>query len=159
MGFLEGLGITLGIIAVTLSSVLLYLAHRTGWNWDNFKAHWTTDGSGAKKGIVMSIVGFTLAVSVLFLFYSNNANADDLKYFNGTTVFYGLDNTMKVSPQCVQNDVDDRLTSNFGIRQNALEYKDIRIGGQYTHHSCAIGVDDHPYDAIGIMIEWTFGRK
>lgn len=154
MEYLEGLIIAASVLGMFVVGLLGYVGYRVGWDLEKFKTHWKTTGKGAGAGIVVAVLMF-LAFSAI----TYNVNAAEVKYFNGTTIFAGIDRTIKISPQCVSNNIDARLTSNIGIRQNFVTYKDIDVTGQYTHHSCAVGVDKDVYDGFGVTLQWTFGRK
>ena len=110
----------------------------------------TEDGKGILKGIVLALV-FGLVVSMV----SSVVMAEGgHRWFQYGEVFTGLDRTKKVSPQCEGGGLDDRTTSNLGIRANIFEHRDGRfhLNGKYTHHSCALNPDTLGYDALGVEL-------
>lgn len=113
----------------------------------------TKTGLGVLKGIVLAITfGVLLALApVMFA-------AERGTFFKDASAFLGLDHTKKVSPQCEPGGVDDRWTSNMGLRLNVYESSDqrFRANAKYTHHSCMLGEDADGYDAIGIELEYKF---
>ena len=110
-------------------------------------------GKGAKSGIVAFIL-FGIIVGGV----AQCAKADELKYFQYGEVYLGLDMPFNgTSPQCEagpENGDNDKVTSNGGIRINAVSYGDFELNGYYLHKSCAISQDYLVYDAAGI--EATF---
>lgn len=108
---------------------------------DYFK---TSDGLGILKGIVLA-VGFAVVLAV-----SSQVFADE--WFGEAEVFAGIDQTFDTSPQCVRGGVDEKATSNIGMRIQIYEYENFSINGKYTHHSCAFGEDSEGYDGVGIEL-------
>ena len=154
MLWFESLGWIVGLSLAVVSLLLLFVAHKTGWKWQTFKAHWTTTGDGAGSGIVAFIL---ILVILGGLFATFNAHASD--WFQYSEIYMGVENTMKSSPMCEGNAVDDRITSNGGVRQHVYQFNEqVGLIGNYTHHSCAVGVDDRGYDALGIQLIWRFER-
>ncbi len=156
-------------IILLLAILLSYMAWKLkGLSWKEYFS--TKDGLGILKGIVLAPVAIIILAIILY-FILPSAQADDgfdpikpFKYgtwFNDASVFAGLDYTKKRSPQCDANIIDDRGTSNLGVRLNIWQSasKDIRLNSKYTHHSCALGSDDRQYDAIGVELEWTVWRR
>ena len=111
-------------------------------------------GHPLKKGPKGGIIGFILFGAIVGG-VAQCAKAD-VEYFAFGEVYLGLDRTFdSPSPQCEPDDIQgngafDRLTSNGGIRINAIKYKGFQINGKYTHHSGATCDDNLIYDAIGI---------
>lgn len=122
---------------------------------DYFK---TILGLGAVKSALLAIASIAIISLIIFLI-PNNANAGT--WFNDARVYMGLDYTRKVSPQCVEDSVDNRGTSNLGFKFNIWESdnKAIRVNSKYTHHSCFIGKDRNGYDGFGIEVEWIPWRR
>ena len=114
----------------------------------------TRTGLGILKGIVMAI-GAALAITVL----SSVAEADEAVWFKDAEIFAGLEATQRVSPQCVAGGVDDKTTSNLGMRVNIYSNEQFRINSKYTHHSCAFGEDDAGYDAFGVELVYKFWSR
>jgi len=110
-------------------------------------------GLGILKGIVLAIC-FAVALAVI-----PKAFAEEPVWFKEAEVFAGLDYTQRTSPQCVVGSVDDRTTSNLGLRLNVYEYENFTINSKYTHHSCAFGEDDAGYDAFGIELTYKFWNR
>ena len=94
-----------------------------------------------------------------FFYLIPSANAGT--WLNDASVFAGIDYTKKLSPQCDNNSIDDRGTSNLGVRLNVWESegKNVRLNSKYTHHSCVLGPDDRQYDAVGIELEWKVWQR
>lgn len=105
----------------------------------------TRDGLGILKGIVLAIL------FAVILAASSKVFAED-GWFTEGEVFAGIDQTFNPSPMCIRGSVDDKATSNIGIRVNVWESGNFSIRSKYTHHSCAFGEDDSGYDAIGIEL-------
>lgn len=156
MAFVMDLGIYLGAALVVVVLLLVFVYARVGYDWGKFKAHWATTGRGAAAGIV-AFIGLLAMVS-LVAFWANVASAGEwLRY---TEVYAGVERTVTPSPQCQRNAVDDRLTSNGGVRQHIYSLTDrVALLGNYTHHSCAVGVDAAGYDAVGLQLNWRFERQ
>lgn len=137
--------------------VLAYMAWKLrGKNWiEYFK---TKDGLGILRGIVLAPVAI-LVIGVVLALFSCNTQAGT--WFNDASVYAGLDYTKKLSPQCERNAVDERGTSNLGVRLNLWESdsRAIRVNSKYTHHSCALGADDRQYDAVGVELEWRVWER
>lgn len=139
-------------VGLLLVILLGYMAVKLrGRNWvEYFK---TKDGKGILKGIVLAPL-VILILAALFMLLPGRASAGT--WFNDASVFAGLDYTKKLSPQCERNAVDERGTSNLGLRFNVWESdsRRVRLNSKYTHHSCALGPDDRQYDGLGIELEW-----
>ena len=119
----------------------------------------TNLGLGAVKSALLAI--FSIAVISLAIYLMpNNAHAQG-SWFNDAGVYMGLDYTKKPSPQCVEDSVDNRGTSNLGFKANIWqsESKLIRVNSKYTHHSCFIGKDRNGYDGFGVEVEWKLWSK
>jgi len=110
-------------------------------------------GLGILKGIVLAIA-FAVALAVI-----PKAFAEEPVWFKEAEVFAGLDYTQRTSPQCIVGSVDDRTTSNLGLRLNVYEYENFTINSKYTHHSCAFGEDDAGYDAFGVELVYKFWSR
>jgi len=112
----------------------------------------TKTGLGILKGIVLAIF-FALLLGLSPKLWALDLSGSVL---NGASVFIGLDYANRPSPFCVTGGIDDRTTSNIGVRGNVYESSDskFRLNGKYTHHSCAFNVDDRGYDAIGVELEY-----
>ena len=136
------------LVAILLTYMIWIL---WGRSWREYFS--TKDGKGILKGIVLAPV-VILIIAGLILLFSGAARAGT--WFNDASVFAGLDYTKKLSPQCERNSVDERGTSNLGLRLNLWESdsRNVRVNSKYTHHSCALGPDDRQYDAIGVELEW-----
>lgn len=141
--------IFVGLLLVILLGYMAFVLR--GRNWIEYFR--TKDGLGILKGIVLAPL-VILVIAGIILLFSGAAQAGT--WFNDASVFAGLDYTKKLSPQCERNSVDDRGTSNLGLRLNLWESdsRNVRVNSKYTHHSCALGPDDRQYDAIGVELEW-----
>lgn len=144
-------------VGLMLVVVLFYMAWKLrGKDW---RAYFSTrDGLGILRGIVVAPLAIVALGAVLAMF-SSCARAG--AWFNDASVFAGLDYTKKLSPQCERNAVDERGTSNLGLRLNVWESdsRKLRVNTKYTHHSCALGSDDRQYDAVGVELEWRVWER
>ena len=114
----------------------------------------TKTGLGILKGIVIA-VGLAAAIALI----SSKAQAEEAVWFKDAEIFAGLEATQRVSPQCVAGGVDDKTTSNLGMRVNIYSNEQFRINSKYTHHSCAFGEDDAGYDAFGVELVYKFWSR
>lgn len=144
-------------VGLLLAILLVYMV-RTLWgrSWRDYFA--TKDGMGILKGIVLAPI-VILILAALFMLLPGRASAGT--WLNDASVFAGLDYTRKLSPQCERNEVDERGTSNLGLRLNLWESdsRRVRLNSKYTHHSCALGPDDRQYDAVGVELEWRVWER
>lgn len=144
-------------VGLMVATVFLWLTWRLwGRSWlDYFR---TPDGLGILRGIVLAVAG-TFLIGVGLLLLPGKATAGT--WLNDASVFAGLEYTNRLSPQCQRNAVDERGTSNLGLRLNVWESdsRNVRVNSKYTHHSCALGPDDRQYDAAGVEIEWKVWRR
>lgn len=113
----------------------------------------TKDGLGILKGIVIA-----LAV-VLALAVTSKALAGEFVY--EASVFAGLDATKNESPLCERGSVDDKTTSNLGVKLGLFRSDDKKLATRlkYTHHSCAFGPDDNSYDGVGLEVEYKLWQR
>jgi len=120
---------------------------------DYFK---TKTGLGVLKGIVLALLFGAALAFVPRLFAAESG-----MFFKDAGVYLGLDHVKKISPQCERGGVDDRWTSNLGMRVNIYESGDerFRTNAKYTHHSCMLGEDSAGYDAVGIELEYKFWQR
>lgn len=155
MAFLNDYAYFIGVALIVVLLLLFYVAFKTGYSYERFMEHWRTTGDGAPAGIVQ-FIGI-LSFIALLVFLANSAHASE--WFKYTEIYAGVDHTFKPSPQCERNDVDEHLTSNGGVRQHLYSFTpNVSLLGNYTHHSCAVGVDAAGYDAAGIQLNWRFER-
>jgi len=115
----------------------------------------TPNGRGVYRGILLFlIVGITIA-------WFGNKAFGEVRYFTFGEVFLGVDRTRKLSPMCEDEEPDNRLTSNGGIRLNLAESEDERFQAnfKYTHHSCAFSRDREGYDAFGLEFGYKFFER
>lgn len=147
----------------TLLFVLLFLLILLGYSvWvlrkENWVEYFTTDaGKKILRGVVLApIILLIIALSFKFV-----PQARAGTWVNDASIFAGLDVTAKESPQCERNRVDNRGTSNLGVKLNIWESDsgNVRINSKYTHHSCALGPDDRQYDGVGVELEWKVWRR
>jgi hypothetical protein len=130
--------------------LLLYAFYKAGWNKDVFKKNWL-ESEGKRPPVWKAIlIILSIPIIIYFFLYSVNAKAE---WFDGGTVFTGIDYTAEQSPLCKLGNVDDRLTSNIGFTQNIYRTKDVSFNFKYTHHSCALNADSNHYDAGGVFVE------
>ncbi len=99
-------------------------------------------------------------VVAIILLSAQALQADEIKWFDGTYAYFGLDVTNGASNVCEgqswTGDIadSDKLTSNMGVYQNLVTSGRLNLQIRYTHHSCAINYDKPSYDAIGLIIEY-----
>lgn len=106
----------------------------------------TDAGKGILKGILLAIL---FVVAGFFLSGCKGV------YPHETSIYAGLDYTKNPSPFCESGGVDDRTTSNLGLKHKLYQSYDklFDINAKYTHHSCAFNEDDANYDSAGIEFE------
>lgn len=144
----------ISILILTVTVLYTVTAFKVGWKPSSVIKR--LEKSGARKGITMAVV----AVVLLGLVFSFVYAEEEYKYFGSTTVFAGIDYDLKNTPIfCEEGDVNDRLTSNFGIRQHLIGKGHVDVSAQYTHHSCALNRDKPTYDAVGLQLKWKFQRR
>jgi hypothetical protein len=147
------------LVFLFLGYMLAITARKLG-GFSQALAYFRDTENGSIFGIVLGGVIAPVVLAAIFtLIYSvlNPANAQP-RYLEKTVVFAGLEATQKVSPQCYDGGVNDRLTSNLGVQQYLVGYKAIDLVANYTHHSCAINRDRLGYDALGLQVRWEFKR-
>lgn len=111
----------------------------------------TKDGLGILKGIVIAV-----AVAVILAFADIVTAKEKGEWWSYGEIYFGVDNTDRISPQCYRDGVNNRITSNLGAKANIFRSSDRKyeFNIKYTHHSCAFNRDRYAYDAIGI--EYTY---
>lgn len=151
--------------------------HKAEWSVTKFKENWVK-AEGSEKPIwkgMLKILAAPLLIGILLyavnveatenvhpsgITWNNEVYANEWRYFDGATVFVGLDYTQGTSPFCKEEGGTNNINSNMGFTQNIARRNQVSVGMKYTHHSCAISVDSRTgYDAIGIYVEWEIGRK
>lgn len=158
--FLINAGLFYGIVLLVLAYILIDARIKLG-SFEKAINHYRNTENGSIVGIILAAVVFPIVVAgVLTIAYwgIGKASADEVRYLTHTQIFAGVENTQKVSPMCYEGGVNDRLTSNLGVRQHLLGYADVDLYAQFTHHSCATNQDRFGYDAYGIQATWTFKR-
>tara|TARA_R110000772_G_scaffold198279_2_gene308964 strand:- start:307 stop:825 length:519 start_codon:yes stop_codon:yes gene_type:complete len=166
LDFLEEAIVALGLTLLVIIFAMIWVF---GIGKKSLKVWISKEGKGAIASAalgVVSIIGIAAFLTLVTgVFASSKANAaSDMftegTWFNETSVFLGIDSTLKVSPQCVEGGTDDRLTSNLGIRQNIWrsQSKVHDITFKYTHHSCVFGKDRNGYDGFGLEYNWYIFR-
>lgn len=131
----------------------------------------TKDGKNALVGLfgaVPLLYGLcgalvVILVTLAFLFAPLSANAQTVPtstifpgtWLNDASLYMGLDHPRKQSAQCESGGMDDRSTSNMGLRMNLWESTNerVRVNAKYTHHSCVLNRDRNTTDAIGLEVE------
>jgi hypothetical protein len=158
--FIANASIFYALVVAFLGYMLIDARRKLG-SFEKAINHYRNTENGSLTGIILAAVVFPIVMAAgikLAYLFIGEAQADEVRYFTHTTIFAGLDNTFKTSPQCYAGDVNDRLTSNLGVQQHLIGYKDIDLYAKYTHHSCATNRDLHGYDAYGLSVHWTFKR-
>jgi len=159
INFLKEAWVALIVTMIVISASMIYVFVLMGKSFSKWKSE---EGRGAAASALLgvgSIIAIAFIITIIgAIFGASKANADmNGTFFNSTSVFLGIDHTLKVSPQCVQGGTDDRLTSNLGIDQNIWisSSRVHNISLRYTHHSCVFGKDRNGYDGFGLMYSWT----
>ena len=154
-----------GAIVVTIAMIIAYMGYVFVYQDKSFKQWIGQEGEGSIVSAALGVGSIVLIAFILFVITAmfSPAKAESFKngtWFNDTSVFLGIDHTLKASPQCVQGGIDDRGTSNLGIDQNIWRSVNsvFDINAQYTHHSCVLGKDRNGYDAVGIKFVWFIRR-
>jgi hypothetical protein len=149
-------------ITIFIASYSVYIFKIKG---KSFKEWEENEGKGSVASALLG-VGSTLllaAILTILVAFFNPVQAQSFseslkggKWFNETSVYLGIDYTLKTSPQCVSTSLDDRGTSNLGILQNIWLSKDKNLAWnfKYTHHSCVLGKDRNGYDGMGLQLVW-----
>lgn len=141
------------VIVSVLVLVAVYVLIKTKGDKDTLLEYWQREGKGAVASAMLAIV--VIGAIGALLAFSSNAKAGE--WFQYTDVYMGIDYTKNQSPQCRDNSLDDRLTSNLGIRQHVYAFTDnVDLLANYTHHSCVVGRDQNGYDGVGVQINWRF---
>lgn len=147
----------IAILAVTF--LYVKTAIRSGWKPSEVKRYFTEGhGGNAHKDIIAVILVVILLGSLLTAGYKAFASEPEWDYLRETTIFVGIDRDIHSKVFCELDGVDDRLTSNVGVRQHLISRDNVSAILQYTHHSCALNRDAPTYDAVGIIFEWKFTR-
>lgn len=155
---LPQVGVFLGLTGGLLTILLGYVFIKSGSTIQGFKDAWIAS-EGSKKPIwkgIGFILGLPILIGVLLFGFNKALHGAELKWFQQSSVFVGIDYTLRTSPFCTDIGSSDRLTSNMGFKQQIVTDGTFSISGKYTHHSCVIGYDSITgYDAPGIVIEWV----
>lgn len=115
-----------------------------------------------KRPATKHIIGFTLAGVVLFMILGSlqEANGADyqLKYLQYIEAEFAVDVPIVdyKSPQCQEDAIETRITSDGRITLNAIKYGYTELNLYYLHKSCAIGRDDEVYDGVGMSVGVRF---
>jgi hypothetical protein len=140
-------GLMFILATLIFAVVLVFVVFKTPANVVGYFK--TKEGLGVLKGIVLFIL-----VGIVLVFASKTFSEENWLTYG--EVFLGVDNTFAVSPNCLGGGLNDRLTSNGGVRLNLYKSSDGKFewNTQYTHHSCAFNVDREGYDAIGMQMSY-----
>lgn len=112
------------------------------------------------KRIRTGVLVFAVLVPIAAALISQVADASErVRYLQWADVYLGVDNSGRISPQCMPSGPDRKTTSNGGLRINLIEYSRIAINAKYTHHSCAFNEDRNLYDAVGLEATFTIWRR
>lgn len=158
--FLINTAIFYGLVVLFLGYMLVNTRIRLG-SFEQAINHYKTTENGSLTGIILAAVVFPIVVALgikLAYLFIGEASAEEVRYLQYTQIYAGLESTQKQSPQCYNDGVNDRLTSNLGVNQHLIGYRDIDVFGTMRHHSCASSMDRESYDAIGMFVTWTFKR-
>lgn len=152
----------LWFILTLIACVVITLGWQIGGP-SKVKAYFSKPGRDrVQAGIEVFLVAAVLAAltSLVVHALTNRAEAAEppetgsgVEWFAFGEVYAGLDYTeQKTSPACFEDGVDDRLTSNGGVRVNVMQVAGgaFQLNGKYTHHSCALNSDRYLYDGFGL---------
>jgi len=117
------------------------------------------EGKEVLKGILMFCIAGAVFATIPRSCEAKEAWHEHLEYFEWAEVYMGMDHTISVSPQCRAGLLNNKLTSNGGIRVNIMRSKDKNwnLNYKYTHHSCALNPDRNSYDTNwGIETTYRF---
>ena len=138
----------LGTVVVIVVVALGFMAYKIGGIKEAIAYTEQREGKGVLGSMFLAI-GVIGVILVVLVALSNEVKAEWFKY---TELYAGADYTFKTSPQCIAGDeIDEYLTSNIGVRQHIYTKDRFSLIGNYTHHSCFIGVDSNGYDGAGIQ--------
>ena len=146
-----------GVIFVVLFlSMVIVLKPRGISAWYKGK-----DGKGALASAALGIIVVCVGGLLIYLL-TGQAKAQSVldnrygHFINHAYTWAGIDYTRNVSPQCVPQSTDDRLTSNMGFGLNLYQSPSRRVDVDmtWTHHSCVFGSDRNSYDGIGLKVVW-----
>lgn len=151
------------VVVIVGTAILASMAYAFIVRSQSFSKWMSKTGKGSMASAGLG-VGSIIAVAFILFLHTQEAQSEGFSngsWLNSTSVFLGIDRTMKQSPQCVTSNVDDHSTSNLGVNQNIWrsEKKIFDINAQYTHHSCVLGKDRNTYDALGLELVWHLYRK
>ncbi len=143
--------ILVGLVVLLVTALLVFKRPQNVIEY--FK---TEKGKGALSGILVF-----MGVAFLIVVASSKCSAAETypkRWLTYAEVFVGMDKTFNQSPQCKSGGVDEKFTSNGGIRLNLYRTYDKKFHAnfKYTHHSCAFGEDRNSYDAGGIELIYRF---
>ena len=158
--FLVNAAIFYALVIVFLGYMLVNARIKLG-SFEQAINHYKNTENGSLTGIILAAVVFPIVMAgVIKLAYLaiGEAHADDVRYLQYTQIYAGLEHSQKLSPACYEGGVNDRLSSNLGLRQHLIGYKDIDVLGQFHHMSCATNRDREGTDALGLTVTWTFKR-
>jgi hypothetical protein len=144
-------------VCLLLAVVFGYIAYKLPISqWREYFS--TRTGKGILKGIILAPLAIIVIALVMSLFNTVSAQG---RWFTEAGVFIGLDSTLKQSPQCHVNAVDNRGTSNLGAFVNIWQSQSdrLQVNFKYTHHSCALGDDRNAYDAFGLELRWVLWKR
>ena len=108
--------------------------------------------NGAWGGIIAApVIWFIVLVVVSTLFYSCESKAGGW-WFPDSPEFFIYADIAKDTAFCEGGGTE--ISSNAGLRQALYKNDGIKVGIQYTHHSCAFLRDKNVYDAVGFGVSW-----
>ena len=138
--------------AVYLALDTVYIFTKVGYSAVKFEKYWRY--SEGKSNIGLSYLKlFIVPIVLAFVLMSvNDAISKEVKYFDGGSVFVGLDTSNDRSVFCVENGLNNTTNSNLGVQQNIVEYSNVVLSSKYTHHSCFANPDEKGYDKVGIEL-------
>jgi len=164
MNLLIGTSFFIGLLLSILAIYTVIAFARSDIKFKDWVKGSISQGAVASAGLGIGVIVLFI---ITFFFLPNNAHAQqsdmfkkftDVTYLNFVEVYIGIDYTKGVSPQCRQGGVDDRGTSNMGVRVNAINWVQLPIKLNYklTHHSCVLGKDTNGYDSfLGVELVYT----
>lgn len=147
---METLGSNTQFLLTTITFLIL-------WGLYSFRNTNPIEYFKENKGI-WSGIKFAFFFTTIMVLLSSLSGCSKGSYLKDGSVYMGLDMPYTQSPQClsVKDEIDDKTTSNLGLRVNIYESEDskFRTNAKYTHHSCAFNSDIRVYDAVGVEFEY-----
>lgn len=120
------------------------------------ESNWSVVADIFKAAGIVLLLGAIISAFIYFM--TNDAEAAELKLIPDYPVAW-IGAEYDFSNEAVTC-TDDGLgwNGNVGVRQPLADYGPTRFNGILQHHSCAFSSDNTDYNALGVNIEFHFGR-